>query len=46
MEEEKTLSALDETIQAAETSFKEFIEVLETEILLIKYLLNKIKNNK
>jgi hypothetical protein len=29
-EEEKTLSALDETIQAAEASFKEFIEVLET----------------
>ncbi|MFX0080641.1 MAG: hypothetical protein ACFE94_02710 [Candidatus Hodarchaeota archaeon] len=29
-EEKKTLSALDETIQAAESSFKEFIEVLET----------------
>jgi len=29
-EEEKTLSVLDETIQAAEASFKEFIEVLET----------------
>jgi chromosome segregation ATPase len=28
--EEKTLSALDKTIQAAESSFKEFIEVLET----------------
>ena len=29
-DEEKTLNALDETIQAAESSFKEFIEVLET----------------
>lgn len=29
-DEEETLSVLDETIQAAETSFKEFIEVLET----------------
>ncbi|MBY8989286.1 MAG: hypothetical protein KGD58_00900 [Candidatus Lokiarchaeota archaeon] len=29
-DEEKTLSALDNTIQAAESSFKEFIEVLET----------------
>jgi len=29
-DEEKTLSALDKTIQAAESSFKEFIEVLET----------------
>jgi hypothetical protein len=28
-EEEKTLSAIDETIQAAETNFREFIEVLE-----------------
>lgn len=30
MEEEKTLSSLDQTIQAAESSFKEFIEVLES----------------
>ncbi len=29
-EEEKTLDVLDETIQAAERSFKDFIEVLET----------------
>jgi len=29
-DEEKTLSALDKTIQAAESSFKEFIDVLET----------------
>jgi chromosome segregation ATPase len=29
-EDEKTVNALDATIQAAETSFKEFIEVLET----------------
>ncbi len=29
-DEEKTLSTLDKTIQAAESSFKEFIEVLET----------------
>ena len=29
-DEEKTLSSLDKTIQAAESSFKEFIEVLET----------------
>ena len=29
-DEEKTLSALDETIQAAETNFREFINVLET----------------
>ncbi len=29
-EEEKTLNVLDETIQAAESSFKDFIEVLET----------------
>ena len=29
-EEEKTLSAIDETIQAAETNFREFIEVLES----------------
>lgn len=29
-DEEKTLSILDKTIQAAESSFKEFIEVLET----------------
>jgi chromosome segregation ATPase len=29
-DEEKTLNVIDETIQAAETSFKEFIEVLET----------------
>ena len=28
-DEEKTLSAIDETIQAAEANFKEFIEVLE-----------------
>jgi chromosome segregation ATPase len=28
--EEKTLSAIDETIQAAETNFREFINVLET----------------
>ncbi|MFW9939571.1 MAG: hypothetical protein ACFFFT_00925 [Candidatus Thorarchaeota archaeon] len=30
MGEEKTLGSLDETIKAAEASFKEFIEVLET----------------
>lgn len=30
MGEEKTLSSLDQTIQAAESSFKEFIEVLES----------------
>jgi len=30
MGEEKTLSTLDETIQAAEASFKEFIDVLES----------------
>ena len=29
-DEEKTLNVIDETIQAAESSFKEFIEVLET----------------
>ena len=29
-DEEKTLSSLDKTIQVAESSFKEFIEVLET----------------
>ncbi|MFW9822928.1 MAG: hypothetical protein ACFFE4_08345 [Candidatus Thorarchaeota archaeon] len=29
-EEEKTLNVIDETIRAAESSFKEFIEVLET----------------
>jgi chromosome segregation ATPase len=29
-DEEKTLNVIDETIQAAETSFKEFIDVLET----------------
>jgi chromosome segregation ATPase len=29
-DEEKTLSAIDETIQAAETSFREFINVLES----------------
>ncbi|MFX0004317.1 MAG: hypothetical protein ACFE9C_17190 [Candidatus Hodarchaeota archaeon] len=29
-DEEKTLNVLDETIKAAESSFKEFIEVLET----------------
>ncbi|MHA2009028.1 MAG: hypothetical protein ACXABO_16600 [Promethearchaeota archaeon] len=29
-EEDKTLNVLDETIQAAEANFKEFIEVLET----------------
>ncbi|MHA1932391.1 MAG: hypothetical protein ACW96X_07605 [Promethearchaeota archaeon] len=29
-DEEKTLNVLDETIQAAESSFKEFIDVLET----------------
>lgn len=29
-DDKKTLSALDETIQAAESSFKDFIEVLET----------------
>lgn len=29
-DEEKTLSAIDETIQAAETNFREFINVLET----------------
>ncbi len=30
VDEEKTLNVIDETIQAAETSFKEFIDVLET----------------
>ena len=29
-DDEKTLNVLDETIQAAESSFKEFIDVLET----------------
>jgi len=29
-DEDKTLNVIDETIQAAETSFKEFIDVLET----------------
>ena len=29
-DEDKTLNVIDETIQAAESSFKEFIEVLET----------------
>ncbi|MHA2474468.1 MAG: hypothetical protein ACXAES_14680, partial [Promethearchaeota archaeon] len=29
-DEEKTLNVIDETIKAAEASFKEFIEVLET----------------
>ena len=29
-EEDKTLNVIDETIQAAEASFKEFIDVLET----------------
>ena len=29
-DEEKTLNVIDETIQAAEASFKEFIDVLET----------------
>ena len=30
VDEDKTLNVIDETIQAAESSFKEFIEVLET----------------
>ncbi|MHA2088392.1 MAG: hypothetical protein ACW972_08960, partial [Promethearchaeota archaeon] len=30
VDEDKTLNVIDETIQAAESSFKEFIDVLET----------------
>jgi chromosome segregation ATPase len=40
--EEKTLSALDKTIQAAESSFKEFIDVLETS----RTALLKLENDK
>ena len=29
LDDEKTLTVIDETIQAAETNFKEFIDVLE-----------------
>jgi chromosome segregation ATPase len=41
-DEEKTLSALDKTIQAAESSFKEFIDVLETS----RTALLKLENDK
>ncbi|MFX1310694.1 MAG: hypothetical protein ACFE9M_09460 [Promethearchaeota archaeon] len=41
-DEEKTLNVLDETIQAAESSFKEFIDVLETS----KATLLKLENDK
>ena len=41
-EEEKTLNVIDETIQAAESSFKEFIEVLETS----RTALLKLENDK
>lgn len=47
MEEEKTLSVLDETIQAAEASFKEFIEVLETSrTALLKLESDKVELSK
>jgi len=46
-EEEKTLSVLDETIQAAEASFKEFIEVLETSrTALLKLESDKVELSK
>ena len=46
-DEEKTLSALDETIQAAEASFKEFIEVLETSrTALLKLESDKVELSK
>jgi chromosome segregation ATPase len=46
-EEEKTLSALDKTIQAAESSFKEFIEVLETSrTALLKLESDKVELSK
>ena len=44
-DEEKTLNALDETIQAAESSFKEFIDVLETSrTALIKLEIDKLES--
>ncbi|MFW9989541.1 MAG: hypothetical protein ACFFC3_12875, partial [Candidatus Odinarchaeota archaeon] len=46
-EEKKTLNVIDETIQAAETSFKEFIDVLETSrIALIKLETDKVELSK
>ncbi|NVM37975.1 MAG: hypothetical protein HWN81_20445, partial [Candidatus Lokiarchaeota archaeon] len=45
--EDKTLNVIDETIQAAETSFKEFIDVLETSrIALINLETDKIELSK
>ncbi|MFX1500534.1 MAG: hypothetical protein ACFFDH_06160 [Promethearchaeota archaeon] len=46
-EENKTLNVIDETIQAAESSFKEFIDVLETSrIALIKLETDKVDLSK
>jgi len=48
-EEEKTLSAIDETIQAAETNFREFINVLEssrTELVKLENDKNELSQEK
>jgi chromosome segregation ATPase len=46
-DEEKTLNVIDETIQAAESSFKEFIDVLETSrTALIKLESDKVELSK
>jgi len=46
-DEEKTLSSLDKTIQAAESSFKEFIDVLETSrTALLKLESDKVELSK
>ena len=46
-EEEKTLNVIDETIQAAESSFKEFISVLETSrTALLKLESDKVELSK
>jgi chromosome segregation ATPase len=46
-EEEKTLNVIDETIQAAESSFKEFIDVLETSrTALLKLESDKVELSK
>ncbi len=46
-EEKKTLNVIDETIQAAESSFKDFIDVLETSrTALIKLETDKIELSK
>ncbi|MFX1365770.1 MAG: hypothetical protein ACFFCE_03025 [Promethearchaeota archaeon] len=47
LEENKTLNVIDETIRATESSFKEFIEVLETSrIALIKLETDKVELSK